>query len=127
MNIPITVNYKFKNIKICNDLVCSLTEYFDTYLLKECKYCNWYKCYLYNDLVKTNKGLCIMIRLPGCTVGCIYLVRLSEHTFRISDIYFDYDYCFGKYVRFKKELLTDSNRYIGRVLDFCNVELINNV
>lgn len=45
----------------------------------------------------------------------------------ITGVHFNIDVCFGEYACYRKELQSDIDRYIGRVLDFTDVELYNNI
>ena len=62
----------------------------------------------------------------GATRGGILLRRLDSNKFEIEGIQFNTDVCFGKYAKYKDELKDDIDTYIGRILDFSNVYLVNN-
>lgn len=128
MEDAIIIKYKWSNEDKYGDLVCELTEFFDKYILDKNKNYSWYKTYLYNDIsVFSNNGyLQIAFRVPGATRGGIQLERIDMNKFKIIDIHFNQDVCFGEFACYKKQLKEDSKQYIGRILDFSKVELLNN-
>lgn len=115
------------NSALGKDLVCELTEFIDTYLFWS-KKMSFACTYLYNDLdvFSTNSLLQIAFRYPGATRGGILLKRLDENRFEITGINFNVDVCFEQYAIYKKELKKDIDKYIGRILNFSKVKLINN-
>ena len=128
MNNVITVEYKWSNEDKYGDLVYELTEFFDEYILDKNKTYNWYKTYLYNDIsiFSNDEYLQIAFRVPGATRGGIQLERISMDKFKIIGIHFNQDVCFGEFACYKKQLKEDSKQYIGKILDFSKVELLNN-
>ena len=123
---PIIIKYKYGKQALDGDLVCELTEFIDNYILFEKPE---YACtYLYNDLgfASTPNLLQIAFRYPGATRGGILLERLSSHKFKIVGFHFNTDMCFYEFAIYKKELEKDIDRYIGRILDFSKVTLVNN-
>lgn len=134
MGDNILVRYKFDTAKenddhINNDLVCDLTEFFDLFLVSKIKKNNkliW-GTYLFNDLVQDDDGtLHISFRVPGATRGSLKLERINKNQFRIKDIYFIEDVCFGQFQCYEESLRERSKQYIDRILDFSNVVLGNN-
>ena len=123
---PIIVNYKWHNRDLAGDLVCELTEFIDNYLLFKKPDCA-FTC-LYNDLgCYSSPGLLqIAFRYPGATRGGILLKRLSSHRFEIVGVHFNTDVCFDEFAIYDKQLEQDIDRYIGRILDFSKVRLVNN-
>lgn len=124
----IEVRYLWNNDKKDGDLVCELTEFMDKYLLHKSMltYC---KTYLYNDICifSSNNILQIAFRYPGATRGGILLERLSPKTFEIKGIHFNMDSCFSKKLGcYDEKLKDDVDIWIGKVLDFSKVTLINN-
>lgn len=129
MEIPIIVEYKYKNkFDPYGDLICPMTEYFDKYIPYRKRY-SWYKTYLYNDIgVFSDKGLNrIAFRVPGATRGCIDLERINNNQFLIINIHFNEDCCFGNIGCYKRSILKASQKFIGKILDFSNVKLLNNI
>lgn len=129
METPIIVEYKYKSkYDPHGDLICSMTEYFDKYIPNRKQY-SWYKTYLYNDIgIFSDKGLNrIAFRVPGATRGCIDLERIDKNHFKIIDIHFNEDCCFGNIGCYKKSILKASRQFIGKILDFSNVKLLNNI
>lgn len=137
MNDIITVTYKYSHPSINDDLVCELTEFFDTYIHKNQRSYTWYKTYLYNDLsVYTDtvsihepqqhqKTYMIPFRVPGATRGGLLLTKVAEHQYKIESIDFITETSFSeKFGCYDDALLLDSKRYIGRVLDFSQVTLM---
>lgn len=111
-----------------DDLVCELTEYFDTFVKNKSSltYC---KTYLYNDIaIFSNENLLrIAFRYPGATRGSILLKRLDKNRFEIQGFQFNTDVCFGSDIGCYDESLKDNvDKWVGRILDFSQVELINN-
>ena len=129
METTIIVEYKYKSkYDPHGDLICSMTEYFDKYIPNRKQY-SWYKTYLYNDIgIFSDKGLNrIAFRVPGATRGCIDLERIDKNHFKIIDIHFNEDCCFGNIGCYKKSILKASRQFIGKILDFSNVKLLNNI
>lgn len=121
----IIVRYKYDNCSPNDDFVCELTEFIDSYLIHNVKYmCT----YLYNDLgfASTPNLLQIAFRYPGATRGDIILERLSSHRFKIVGFHFYTDVCFNRFAIYKPELANDLDKYIGKILDFSRVTLVNN-
>ena len=122
------VRYKYED-ELNDDLVCELTEFMDEHLIGgKLNYC----CtYLYNDLDifsdKDNNKYQIAFRYPGATRGGILLKRLGKDLFEIIGIHFNEDVCFGEFARYKETLRKDINKFIGSILDFSDVELMNNI
>lgn len=121
------VYYKWNNGDKYGDLCCEMTEYFDKYIPNR-KQHSWYKSYLFNDIgTFSNKELCrIPLRVPGATRGCIDLERVNKNQFIIMDIHFYEDTCFGNIGCYDRAIIKASQKYIGKMLDFTNVELMNN-
>lgn len=128
MEDAIIIKYKWSNEDKYGDLVCELTEFFDKYILDKNKTYSWYKTYLYNDIsvFSNDHYLQIAFRVPGATRGSIQLERISMNKFKIIDIHFNQDVCIGEFACYKEQLKEDSKQYIGRILDFSKVELLNN-
>lgn len=123
----IEVRYKYNSQSYDGDLVCSLTQFMDKYLLFPKR--NNYMCtYLYNDLTahSTQNLLQIAFRYPGATRGSILLKRLDTNKFKIVGIHFNTDVCFEEFAIYDRELEKDIDIYIGRILDFSKVTLVNN-
>ena len=127
MEGTIEVRYLWNNDKPNGDLVCELTEFMDKYLLYKAKtrYC---KTYLYNDLgvFSTDELLRIAFRYPGATRGSILLERISYHKFKIVGFQFNMDQCFDEFACYDRALLNDIDDWVGKILDFSNVTLVNN-
>lgn len=122
---PIKVRYKYDSQAPDGDLVCEITQFMDQYLLHKVDYiCT----YLYNDLgfCSTPNLLQIAFRYPGATRGGILLKRLSSHRFEIVGFHFNMDVCFYDFPIYDRELEKDIDKYIGRILDFSGVTLVNN-
>lgn len=121
----ISVEYKYKERKFNDDLVCSLTRFMDKYLLSNSEL---FKTYLYNDLAvfSSENLLQIAFRVPGATRGGIVLQRLNHYQFKIKSINFNEDVCFGEFQCYDTKLREDIKDYIGKILDFSNVKLLNN-
>lgn len=119
------VEYKFKNANLKGDLVCGITRFMDTYLLYKS---DLFYTYLYNDLtIFSNKDeLQIAFRVPGATRGGIVLERLDQNRFKIKQVRFNEDVCFGEFKCYNETLREDIKCFIDKVLDFSNVELLNN-
>lgn len=143
MSNSIIVSYKYSDTSINNDLVCDLTTFMDSYLnieLTKDWSKSWYKTYLYNDLSLGGKELNIggnysslggniyrlTLRVPGSTRGGLILSRLDYNRFEILDIVLIEETCFGKFGCYDTELKNTIKNYIGKILDFSNVQLINN-
>lgn len=123
----IEVRYKYDSSGYDEDLVCELTEFIDQYLLFSKR--NQYMCtYLYNDLTahSTQNLLRIAFRYPGATRGSILLERLDTNKFKIVGVHFIEDNCFYEFGIYDRELEKDIDIYIGRILDFSKVTLVNN-
>lgn len=123
------VRYKFNDSDDkYGDLVCELTEFFDKYDLNNMSY-EWFKTYLYNDLdVFSDKDILqIAFRKPGATRGGIQLERIDSNKFRIKSIHFNEDVCFGEFACYDEKLREASKKYIGEILDFSDVKLMNNI
>lgn len=127
MNDLIYVYYKYDTIRYNNDLVCSLTKFMDSYLIRSSVY-SGYRTYIYNDLdiFSTNDLLQIAFRVPGATRGSILLKRLNDNQFEIIGFHFNRDVCFDEFACYDIRLEKDIQDYVGKVLDFSNVQLINN-
>lgn len=127
MEDTIEVRYLWNNDKPNGDLVCELTEFMDKYLLYKTKtqYC---RTYLYNDLgvFSTDKLLRIAFRYPGATRGSILLERISSHKFKIAGFQFNMDQCFNEFACYDGALLNDIDDWVGKILDFSKVTLVNN-
>lgn len=52
--------------------------------------------------------------------------RLDKNKFKVEGIHFNTDVCFGEFACYKEELKSAIDVYIGRVLDFTQVKLLNN-
>lgn len=122
------VRYKFDSNGPDGDLVCAVTEFMDDYLLCGRNARDYCCTYLYNDLTAHSSPnlLQIAFRYPGATRGTFILKRLSSHRFQIMGIYFNYDMCFGDYAIYDRELEKDIDLFIGKILDFSKVTLVNN-
>ena len=59
-------------------------------------------------------------------MGSLQLKRLDSNKFQIIGVGFHTDVCFGEYACYREELKNDIDMYIGRILDFSDVELMNN-
>lgn len=125
---PIKVKYKWNNEDKYGDLVCELTEYMDNFLIDSKKESKLFCTYLYNDIgVFSKEGfLQIAFRVPGATRGSIIVRRLDSNKFRIEGVHFNVDVCFEICPCYKRDIVDAIDLYIGRVLDFSNVELLNN-
>ena len=110
-----------------NDLVCDLTEFMDNYVTsKSIQYCH---TYIYNDLTtfSTDTLLKLVFRYPGATRGCIFLNRLDSHKFKIIGFGFNVDECFGNKIGcYSGELRDAIDVWVGKILDFSEVNLIGN-
>ena len=62
----------------------------------------------------------------GATRGSFLLERLDTNKFKILGVNFNTDVCFDVMPCYDVRLRDDIDVYIGRVLDFRNVELRNN-
>ena len=124
----IVVRYKWDNDKKSGDLVCEVTEFMDKYLLWGNK-STYMNTYLYNDLeiFSTNSLLQIAFRYPGATRGGILLKRLDKNRFEIIGFNFNVNECFDEFAIYDKKLKSDIDEYIGKVLNFSEVTLINNL
>lgn len=125
MEESIQVRYLW-NSSYKDDLVCELTEFMDKYVKHKVEYMF---TYLYNDLgVFSSKNILqIAFRYPGATRGSIILKRIDAKKFEIVGINFHTDCCFSeKFGCYEEKLKDDIDKYIGRVLDFSNVTLVNN-
>lgn len=121
------VRYRWQMNHDHDDLVCEITEYFDKFLLPELGRHHWYITYLYNDLVETSEGqLLVAFRTPGATRGSFELTRLDNNRFSIKDIHFNYDVCFGEFACYSKSLIEECKQFIGDIIDFSDVKLMNN-
>lgn len=120
----ILVEYKYEN-DVRGDLICSMTKFMDKYLLSKIKL---FYTYLYNDLAifSNDNEFQIAFRVPGATRGGIVLERIDQYKFKIVQFRFNEDVCFGQFKCYKEELKEDINYYIGKVLDFSKVKLLNN-
>ena len=67
-----------------------------------------------------------LLEYHGATRGGILLKRLDSHKFKIEGVHFNVDVCFEEFACYKLELKDDIDIYIGRVLDFSDVYLLNN-
>lgn len=121
----IFVEYKYKEKGFRDDLICSLTKFMDKYLLYKT---NLFYTYIYNDLtIFSNKNeLQIAFRVPGATRGGIVLERLNHNQFKIKQFRFNEDVCFGEFKCYDERLRTDIQKFVGSILDFSNVKLLNN-
>lgn len=121
------VMYKYNNPDN-DDLVCELTKFFDKYKLDNYSKSYWIT-YLWNDLCDTDKSNLynIAFRLPGATRGHLVVERIDLNRFKIVDIFFIEEECFGKFACYKSELKNDCKKFIGEVLDFSEVTLYNNI
>lgn len=124
----IVVRYKWDNDKKSGDLVCEVTEFMDKYLLWGNK-STYMNTYLYNDLeiFSTNSLLQIAFRYPGATRGGILLKRLDKNRFEIIGFNFNVNECFGEFAIYDDKLKSDIDIYIGRILNFTEVTLMNNL
>ena len=127
MSENILVGYKWSKDDVFGDLTCELTEYFDKFIPNR-KQHSWYKTYLYNDIdIFSDRPLYrIAFRVPGATRGSIELERVNLNQFIIMDIHFHEDTCFGNIGCYDKAIIKASQKYIGKMLDFSNVKLLNN-
>lgn len=136
----LNVSYKYKNSSSSDDLVCDLTVFMDRFMSEGCKKCVFFKTYMYNDLsiyvndlsIGVNepniggKTYTIPLRAPGATRGGILLSRIDYNKFKILDILLIEDTCFGKYGCYDIGLKYAILDYKGKILDFSNVQLVNN-
>ena len=125
MEESIQVRYLW-NSSYKDDLVCELTEFMDKYVKHKVEYMF---TYLYNDLgVFSSKNILqIAFRYPGATRGSIILKRIDAKKFEIVGINFHTDCCFSEnFGCYNEKLKDDIDSFIGRVLDFSDVILINN-
>ena len=129
MEDTIIVEYMWRNDKPNGDLVCDITRFMDNYL-KNKRLLSYCKTYLYNDLgiFSTNNLTRIAFRYPGATRGSILLKRLSTKQFEIMGFQFNTDTCFSEQLGcYKLQLQQDIDEWIGKVLDFSKVTLVNNI
>ena len=125
----IQVKYLYNNGDRRGDLVCDLTRFIDNYLVGRKKDIPYMCTYLHNDLAvfSTKNLLKIAFRYPGATRGSILLKRLDSHKFEIVGFGFNTDVCFGDVLScYDKSLSSDIDSWIGKVLDFSKVTLVNN-
>lgn len=124
----IMVRYKWSSDKKSGDLVCEVTEFMDKYLLWKNK-STYMVTYLYNDLeiFSTNSLLQIAFRYPGATRGGILLKRLDKNRFEIIGFNFNVSVCFDEFAIYDNKLKSDIDKYIGRILNFTEVTLMNNL
>lgn len=117
------VKYMYESDK-SSDLVCELTEFMDTFLIDRLKDHMWMKTYLWESI---DDGKRIAFRVPGATRGCLDLEKKSENIYRIINIHFYNDTCFGKNPHtlecYKTEVVEGVEKYIGQELDFSEVKL----
>ena len=121
------VKYKWNNGDKDSDLVCELTKFMDQYIKDKdmLKYC---QTYIYNDIgvFSTENLLQIAFRYPGATRGGILLKRLDTNKFEIIGFHFNQDVSFSdEFGCYKKELQNDIDQWVGKILDFSNVTLVN--
>ena len=129
MRDVIKVEYLYDNGCRDGDLVCELTRFMDKYLVGKKKNISYLCTYLYNDLgiFSTKNLLRIAFRYPGATRGSILLKRLDRHKVEIVGFGFNLDVCFGDVLCcYDKKLSDDIDVWVGKVLDFSNVTLVNN-
>lgn len=129
MRDVIQVEYLLDNGDRRGDLVCDLTRFMDNYLIGRKKDIKYMCTYLHNDLgeLSTENLLKIAFRYPGATRGSILLKRLDSHKFEIIGFGFNTDVCFGDVLScYDKQLSNDIDSWIGKVLDFSKVTLVNN-
>lgn len=131
MRDVIKVEYLYDNGYRDEDLVCELTRFMDKYLVDAKRNIPYLCTYLYNDLgiFSTKNLLRIAFRYPGATRGSILLKRLDSHKFEIVGFGFNSDVCFGDDIDiccYDKKLSNDIDIWVGKVLDFSNVTLVNN-
>ena len=109
-----------------DDLICELTEFMDNYIDFKDVY-HGYKTYIYNDILtfsNPDKYYQVAFRVPGATRGGIRLHKLGNHLYKIIEIHFNSDSSFGEFGCYNKSILSDIEKYIGKVLDFSNVYLV---
>ena len=130
-DISMMVNYLYPNtMDKEGDLVCSITEDFDTYLVCSYQSYKYIRTYLYNDLerLENENTYRIAIRVPGATRGHIDLMRVSKNCFKIKNIEFYDNVCFGEdSYCYDKKINDYKSKYIDKILDFSNVQLRNNI
>lgn len=131
MNRVMLVDYKYdhdkQNPENYGDLCCELTSFIDGYIKVKKRRYTYFKTYLYNDVNITEKfGIRISFRLPGATRGSIGVQKIDDNQYKITDIHFIEDTCFGDFGCYQKQVVKKSKKFIGDILDFSNVLLKNN-
>lgn len=125
MKETIKVEYLWPSLDT-TELKCDITKYMDKYV----KYkTNYSQSYLYNDLIEisNNSLFKIVFRYPGASRGCIYLKRIDTYKFEVIGFGFNKEMCFSDSNGCYNEKLEDEiDTYIGSILDFEGVYLLNN-
>lgn len=127
MRDVLLVEYKWNDGDEYGDLVCDVTKFMDNYILHKTSH-SYHYTYLYNDLLhlSTKNLLQIAFRYPGATRGSIILKRLDTNKFEIVGYHYNMDVCFDEFGVYDRQMIDDMDIYVGSILDFSNVKLMNN-